>query len=519
VNPLPSTSKRARLRRFLEKHQWRVAAAAIVCFIAGVILSHHLATGTRIEKVTLAGDTPALKFIPADAGPHPIALLAHGYSASKETLFWYGEALSAAGFVCYSVDLPGHGGSPQPYSFLETAQMLGRVGRSLGSVDVILGHSMGGIASGEAVREKLLRPKLVIAVGADTWLGEQAPPLLLLVGRFDEFFKSDELKARTDAQTIVSPWSNHGFELFDPRLIHAAVNAASAAIGQPPPPASHAWCWQVAGVFLALLGAFGMALALPEFPPRWTWLRGLLAAVFIGSAFFLTLNMCLDIKPHPQNSLLQIVAAIVAFVILVGAGKLRIPRWTFIMLAMALSIAAVVATNTLMAHINIPLYRIVRLSLILAPALFVGTLVGITAAFRGSRLSGDVAMAVIIGCGLFQLGNAPRSIPQPPAPQHFIKLDAKLLDACAGSYEFAPDNVFYSGAKVKIWREDGRMWLQATGRHVLQGAHEIFPESESKFFLPTNGAELTFIKDEKGDVTGIIHHMTGLPDSEAKKLH
>jgi pimeloyl-ACP methyl ester carboxylesterase len=519
VNPTPRTSKRVRLRHFLERNQRHVAAAAIVCFIGGVILSQHLEPGTRIEKVILAGDTPALKFIPVGAGPHPIVLLAHGYSATKETLFWYGEAFSGAGFVCYSVDLPGHGESPQPYSFVDAAHTIGRVGRSLGSVDVFVGHSMGGIAGGEAVREELFHPKLVIAVGADTRLGEHAPPLLFLIGRFDEFFKPDELKTRTDAQTIVSPWSNHGFELFDPLLIHAAVNAASTAVDQPTPSASSTWCWQVAGVFLALLGALGMALALPEFPPRWMWLRGLLIALFIGSAYFLTLNMCLDLKPHPQNFLSQTITTLVAIILLAGAGKLRIPRWTFAVLALALAILAVVATNTLMAHITIPLFQIVRLSLVLAPALFVGTMVGILAAFRGSRFSGDVAMAVTIGCGLFQLGNAPRTIPNAPAPQHFIPLDAKVHEACAGRYEFAPDNVFRTGAEVKIWREGEQMLLQATGRRVLQGAHEMLPESETNFFLPANGAELTFVKNDNGEVTGLIHHMTGLPDSEAKKIN
>jgi hypothetical protein len=117
------------------------------------------------------------------------------------------------------------------------------------------------------------------------------------------------------------------------------------------------------------------------------------------------------------------------------------------------------------------------------------------------------------------LGNAPRTISNAPAPQHFIPLDAKVHEACAGRYEFAPDNVFRTGAEVKIWREGEQMLLQATGRRVLQGAHEMLPESETNFFLPANGAELTFIKNDNGEVTGLIHHMSGLPDSEAKKIN
>jgi hypothetical protein len=35
----------------------------------GVALSHRIEPGIRVQKVTLAEDTPALKFIPTGAGP------------------------------------------------------------------------------------------------------------------------------------------------------------------------------------------------------------------------------------------------------------------------------------------------------------------------------------------------------------------------------------------------------------------------------------------------------------------
>jgi hypothetical protein len=115
------------------------------------------------------------------------------------------------------------------------------------------------------------------------------------------------------------------------------------------------------------------------------------------------------------------------------------------------------------------------------------------------------------------LGNAPRSVPEPTESHHFIKLDAKSLDVIAGQYEIAPDNIFRTGAQLRIWRDGERLMLQATGRRVLQGAHEIVPESETNFFLPANGVELIFIKNNQGEVTGFIHHRPALPDSEAKK--
>src|SRR6266581_1293149 len=93
-----------------------IVAAAIVVLIVGAILSRAVEPGVRVEKVMLATNTPALRIFPATAGPHPIALLAHGGTGSKEMLFRFGEALAAAGFDCYSVDQAGHGESPQPCS-------------------------------------------------------------------------------------------------------------------------------------------------------------------------------------------------------------------------------------------------------------------------------------------------------------------------------------------------------------------------------------------------------------------
>src|SRR6266404_2908878 len=93
-----------------------IVAAAIAVVIVGAILSRAVQPGVRVEKVMLATNTPALRLFPAAPGPHPIALLAHGNGGSKEMCFRYGEALAAAGFECYSVDLAGCGESPQPCS-------------------------------------------------------------------------------------------------------------------------------------------------------------------------------------------------------------------------------------------------------------------------------------------------------------------------------------------------------------------------------------------------------------------
>ena len=77
---------------------------AIAFLTTGAVLAHRIDPGVRVKTVTIAGHTPALQFSLADSAPHPVALLAHGLHASKETLFRLGEALATAGFVCFALD-------------------------------------------------------------------------------------------------------------------------------------------------------------------------------------------------------------------------------------------------------------------------------------------------------------------------------------------------------------------------------------------------------------------------------
>ncbi len=118
-----------------------------------------------------------------------------------------------------------------------------------------------------------------------------------------------------------------------------------------------------------------------------------------------------------------------------------------------------------------------------------------------------------------KISDQPPKAPESPKPRAVIKLDAKLYDACIGQYEFAPDVAFPTGIKLTIWRQGDQLVGQAMGKNGGGGEFEIYPESETNFFLKINGAQLTFIKNDKGEVTAVIHHIVGLPDSEGKKLN
>jgi hypothetical protein len=91
------------------------------------------------------------------------------------------------------------------------------------------------------------------------------------------------------------------------------------------------------------------------------------------------------------------------------------------------------------------------------------------------------------------------TVPVPKA-RVAIKLDPKLYDQYAGKYDFTPK------FSVTITKEGDQLMVQAAGMPKVQ----LFPESETKFFVKTMSGALTFIKDANGTVTGVSFEMSGM---------
>lgn len=78
-------------------------------------------------------------------------------------------------------------------------------------------------------------------------------------------------------------------------------------------------------------------------------------------------------------------------------------------------------------------------------------------------------------------------------------VDAKTLERYVGQYELAP------GFVLAITTENGKLYGQATG----QGKLEMETVSETKFAVRRVGAEVTFVVDDKGAVTGLVLNQGG----------
>ena len=86
-----------------------------------------------------------------------------------------------------------------------------------------------------------------------------------------------------------------------------------------------------------------------------------------------------------------------------------------------------------------------------------------------------------------------------PRERVAVKVDPKTYDAYVGEYEYGPNRV------VIITKEGDKLFAQRRGAPRA----EIFPESETKFFLIIADAQLVFLKDGAGKVSGIILYANG----------
>lgn len=93
-----------------------------------------------------------------------------------------------------------------------------------------------------------------------------------------------------------------------------------------------------------------------------------------------------------------------------------------------------------------------------------------------------------------------------PAVVSEIKVDPRIFDGYAGQYQIMPNVI------LTISNEAGHLMAQATGQPKV----ELFPESETKFFLKVVDAKVTFVKDAAGNVTHLVLHQGG--EQEAKKI-
>jgi CubicO group peptidase (beta-lactamase class C family) len=94
-----------------------------------------------------------------------------------------------------------------------------------------------------------------------------------------------------------------------------------------------------------------------------------------------------------------------------------------------------------------------------------------------------------------------------PQEKKVAEIDYRICNAYVGRYQLDTNFV------IEITREGNHLFGQGTG----QPKFELFPESETKFFLKIIDAQISFVKDDQGKVTEMVLHQSG-KDHPAKKI-
>jgi hypothetical protein len=191
---------------------------------------------------------------------------------------------------------------------------------------------------------------------------------------------------------VISPWSDHALEPYDPYLVGAAVDAACAAVGKAAPTAPTRWRWRLVGIMFGVIGALLLGDRLPHLFPRLLRVRGPLLASIAISVVALASGAWLGAAPIPRRIPVQLAITAVMLLVVMGGAKLRAPRWSFLALAALFAICC--------AAMN--MYFLALLGALCTLVLFAGTVVGWIAARDGTRRDGDIAFAVLVGYALGQ---------------------------------------------------------------------------------------------------------------------
>jgi hypothetical protein len=87
-----------------------------------------------------------------------------------------------------------------------------------------------------------------------------------------------------------------------------------------------------------------------------------------------------------------------------------------------------------------------------------------------------------------------------PKERKEVAIDPKILEKYAGEYQLIQPNLI-----ISITLENGKLLGQLAG----QPKFSLSPESETNFFSKDVNAQITFVKDAQGQVTGLTLRQGG----------
>jgi len=260
---------------------WVRAIAGFALVGAGALAIVIGSQASREMRLTSGCRMPARELGPASGRA---AVVLHGLAANERIMEPLGRALSASGWRVILFDLPGHGSSPEPFSFARAEDCvrsaLGALARS-GEIDprktMVIGHSLGGAL---AVRlagrfpaaatiaispapipppERLPGNLLIFSASLDLKpVQSEAEQLKHMAG--GERTRAEDFAAGRAAALLRIAGASHSSLIVDPRVWQAIRSWGEGAVPAPPRRSSLHF---PTGLLGTLLGVAGLIVLFP----------------------------------------------------------------------------------------------------------------------------------------------------------------------------------------------------------------------------------------------------------------
>lgn len=246
-----------------------VLVVSVAAYAVALVMMHlSVPTGMRHVEVSfgLPGGLPVFGRVwtPAEA-PKATVVLGHGVTENQGTMAALAKAFAAQGYAAVAIDFHGHGRSRAGFDWMSNpAQVTAWCAWLRTQYPALpmayLGHSMGGFAGTEAFQRDP-PVQAFVSLGA---MPRAFPPVKTLVaaGQFEELFTPDEAREKTagKADLLISPWSNHALEPWDPMLALGIVQWVDSALGVPAQ-GSYPWGSWILAITATVLGTASLLLA------------------------------------------------------------------------------------------------------------------------------------------------------------------------------------------------------------------------------------------------------------------
>lgn len=177
--------------------------------------------------------TPYIRFT-SDSSTRATAVLVHGLNSNKEFMQTFAMAMADAGLETYAIDLPGHGDSSAPFTYMDSLRvveaLLDMLEGDSGNL-IVVGHSMGGALLTDLAPVRAFRTMILLSPAPIPLADFSTERFLVVTGALEAPRINRYIPSLMEAATGETLWwkypdATHSTALFDPGKIRKMVEWA-----------------------------------------------------------------------------------------------------------------------------------------------------------------------------------------------------------------------------------------------------------------------------------------------------